>query len=127
MSDTESYIYRFSWDKEDLLQYPWKEHYIKQPEALAYLNHVVERHDLRKHMQFNTQLIAAQFDEETNRWKIKTDTGESLTSKYLVTALGLLSKQNYPKVSPLQTCIRSGGISTPSSCPIALPVVFLVL
>src|SRR6201996_7642608 len=35
----ESYIYRFSWDKEDLLSYPWKEHYIKQPEVLAYLNH----------------------------------------------------------------------------------------
>ena len=38
----ESYIYRFSWDKEDLLSYPWKEHYIKQLEVLAYLNHVVE-------------------------------------------------------------------------------------
>jgi cyclohexanone monooxygenase len=47
MSDTESYIYRFSWDKDDLLQYQWKEHYVKQPEVLAYLNHVVERHDLR--------------------------------------------------------------------------------
>lgn len=47
MSDTESYIYRFSWDKEDLQQYHWKEHYVKQPEVLAYLNHVVERHDLR--------------------------------------------------------------------------------
>jgi cyclohexanone monooxygenase len=47
MSDTESYIYRFSWDKEDLEQYQWKEHYVKQPEVLAYLNHIVERHDLR--------------------------------------------------------------------------------
>lgn len=33
MSDTESYLYRFSWDKEDLQEYEWKEHYTKQPEV----------------------------------------------------------------------------------------------
>lgn len=98
MSDTESYIYRFSWDKEDLQQYQWKEHYVKQPEVLAYLNHIVERHDMRKHMQFNTELTSAQFDENTNRWIVETSTNEKFTSKYLVTALGLLSKQNYPKI-----------------------------
>ena len=96
MSDTESYIYRFSWDKEDLVQYQWKEHYVKQPEVLAYLNHVVDRHDLRKHMQFNTELLSAEFDESTNRWRLQTSTDEVFTSKYLVTALGLLSKQNFP-------------------------------
>jgi cyclohexanone monooxygenase len=101
MSDTESYIYRFSWDKEDLLQYHWKEHYVKQPEVLAYLNHVVERHDMRKNMQFNTQMTSAQFDESTNRWRIETSTNEVFTSKYLITALGLLSRQNYPKIPGL--------------------------
>lgn len=29
MSDTESYVYRYSWDKEDLESYPWSvEHLI---------------------------------------------------------------------------------------------------
>ena len=96
MSDTESYIYRYSWDKEDLSKYPWKEHYVKQPEVLAYLNHVVDRHDLRKNMQFNTQLIDAQWDQSSHRWIIKTDTNEEFRARYLVTALGLLSKTNFP-------------------------------
>lgn len=42
MSDTESYVYRFSCDKDDLQSYPWKEHHVKQPEVLAYLKHINE-------------------------------------------------------------------------------------
>ncbi len=103
MSDTESYIYRYSWDKEDLLSYEWKEHYIKQPQALAYLAHVVDRHNLRPHMQFNTELLSAQYDEERNVWIVETSTSETFTCHYLVTALGLLSKQNWPAIPGRET------------------------
>jgi cyclohexanone monooxygenase len=96
MSDTESYIYRYSWDKDDLLQYHWKEHYVKQPDVLAYLNHVVDRYDLRKHMQFNTEMTSANWDDASHRWIIKTSTGEEFRARYMVTALGLLSKTNFP-------------------------------
>lgn len=98
MSDTESYVYRFSWDKEDLTNYPWKEHYVKQPEVLAYLKHVVEKHDLRKDMRFNTQLLGAHWDDIRHRWNIKTTGDRVITARYLVTGLGLLSKQNYPDI-----------------------------
>jgi len=103
MSDTESYIYRFSWDKEDLKEYYWKEHYVKQPEVLAYLEHVVDRHDLRKHMQFNTELMNASFDESQDVWRTETSTGDVFTSRYLITALGLLSKQNWPDIKGINT------------------------
>ncbi|KAF5518859.1 Cyclohexanone 1,2-monooxygenase [Colletotrichum aenigma] len=63
MSDTESYLYRFPWDKEDLMTYPWPNHYVTQPEILAYLRHVVLKHDLRKYMQFNTEMRSAIFNE----------------------------------------------------------------
>ncbi|KAJ9653510.1 hypothetical protein H2198_007292 [Neophaeococcomyces mojaviensis] len=103
MSDTESYIYRYSWDKEDLLSYDWPEHYLKQPQALAYLEHVVERHNLRPHMQFETELIGAQYNSERNIWEITTSTNEIFTCHYLVTALGLLSKQNWPNIPGLKS------------------------
>lgn len=98
MSDTESYVYRYSWDKEDLSNYPWKEHYVKQPEVLAYLNHVADKHDLRKDMRFNTQLQDAHWDDNSKRWNLKITGGKTITSRYLVTGLGLLSKQNYPDI-----------------------------
>lgn len=96
MSDTESYIYRYSWDKEDLLQYHWKEHYVKQPEVLGYLNHIADRYDMRKHIKFRTELTDAKWDDDSSNWIIQTSTGIEYRARYMVTALGLLSKQNYP-------------------------------
>jgi cation diffusion facilitator CzcD-associated flavoprotein CzcO len=98
MSDTESYVYRFSWDKEDLENYPWKEHYVKQPEVLAYLNHTVDKHDLRKDMRFNTPMTGAHWDDSKGRWEIQTGGDKTISAKYLITSLGLLSKQNYPDI-----------------------------
>ncbi|EXJ84314.1 cyclohexanone monooxygenase [Capronia epimyces CBS 606.96] len=102
MSDTESYIYRYSWDKDDLINYPWKEHYLKQPDVLAYLEHVVDRYDLRKHMQFNTELQQAQYDEANNVWLVQCSTGDTFTARYVVTGLGLLSKTNYPNIPGIE-------------------------
>lgn len=99
MSDSESFVYRYSWDKEDLTSYPWKDHYVKQPEVLAYLEHVVERYDLRKHMRFNTTLESASFNDDECIWEIETSNGAPLKVRYMVTALGLLSKQNYPDIA----------------------------
>jgi cyclohexanone monooxygenase len=103
MSDTESFIYRYSWDLEDLRTYPWSNYYLKQPEVLAYLEHVVERHDLRRDMQFNTEFLSADFDDSTNKWRVELSSGETLHVRYLVTALGLLSKANYPDIPELDT------------------------
>lgn len=103
MSDTESFIYRYSWDKEDLLTYPWSHYYVKQPEVLKYLEHVVERHDLRRDMQFNTELLSADWDEASRKWRVELSTGETVHVRYLVTALGLLSKANYPDIPGLDT------------------------
>uniref|UniRef100_A0A1Y1LIS3 Flavin-containing monooxygenase n=1 Tax=Photinus pyralis TaxID=7054 RepID=A0A1Y1LIS3_PHOPY len=101
MSDTESFVYRYSWDREDLQTYPWSHRYLKQPEILAYLAHIVRKYDLRKDMQFNTELLSADWNEEAKVWKIGLSTGEIYAARYLVTALGLLSKANYPDIPGL--------------------------
>lgn len=98
MSDTESYIYRYSWDKEDLQTYEWKEHYVKQPEVLAYLNHITDRYDLRPDMRFNTTLVSASWNFERGLWDVETSAGP-LQFRFLITGLGLLSKQNFPNIA----------------------------
>ncbi|KAI8167029.1 Cyclohexanone 1,2-monooxygenase [Colletotrichum sp. SAR 10_70] len=103
MSDTESYLYRFPWDKEDLMTYPWPNHYVTQPEILAYLRHVVLKHDLRRYMQFNTEMRSATFDETKNVWLVEVSTGETFEARYLVTALGLLSRPNLPDIPGTET------------------------
>ncbi|KAK1059653.1 hypothetical protein LTR12_002062 [Friedmanniomyces endolithicus] len=103
MSDTEAYLYRYSWDVEDLQSYPWDKHYVYQAEVLKYLKHVVERHDLRRHMVFNTTLTDATWDDDARVWAVKTSAGTTFRARYLVTALGLLSKQNFPVISGIDS------------------------
>jgi cation diffusion facilitator CzcD-associated flavoprotein CzcO len=97
MSDTESYLYRYSWDKEDLQEYPWSHHYVRQPEILAYLNHMVDKHHLRDLIQLNTAMLGASWVEDAQVWHVETSKG-TVVARYLVTALGLLSKPNYPDI-----------------------------
>lgn len=96
LSDTESYLYRYSFDKELLEDYTWDKSYLTQPEILEYLNHVADRFDLRRSYQFNTEVAGAHFDEENNIWNIKTDKGETITARFIITGLGLLSVTNIP-------------------------------
>jgi cyclohexanone monooxygenase len=102
MSDTESYLYRYSWDKEDLQKYPWTHHYVYQNEILEYLRHVVRKHGLRKYMQLNTEMKSATWDDEMQRWQVKCSTG-SFVARYLITSLGLLSKPNFPEIPGLSS------------------------
>lgn len=101
MSDTHSELYRYSWDKEDLQSYPWAENYLDSGDVLAYLNHVVDRHDLRKHMQFNTEVVSMKWSDEDHTWTIRTSSGV-FTARYVVTAVGLLSEPNWPNIPGLE-------------------------
>lgn len=99
LSDTESFCYRYSFDKELLDQGNWQSRYLTQPEILDYLNSVADRFGLRSSFQFNTKVVSARFDEATGLWMVKTDKGETVSAKYLVTGLGLLSAINKPPFS----------------------------
>lgn len=103
MSDTESYLYRYSWDKEDLQSYPWSHHYVYQPEILEYLRHIVEKHDLRQYMRFNTEMTTATWEDDVQRWRVTCSTGQVYVVRYLVTCLGLLSKANYPNIAGISS------------------------
>ncbi|WP_456386085.1 flavin-containing monooxygenase [Profundibacter sp.] len=103
LSDTESYIYRYSFDKKLLGEWTWTDRYITQPEILDYLNHVADRYDLRRSYDFDTNMTSAKFDEATNLWSVTTDKGETVTAKILVTGLGLLSAVNYPDLKGIDT------------------------
>jgi cation diffusion facilitator CzcD-associated flavoprotein CzcO len=97
--DSESYYYSFS-DRlsEELLQeWTWSERFASQPEILRYLQHVADKWDLRKDIQFSTRVTAAAYDEATSRWAISTDDGSWVTAKFLITAVGCLSAANLPE------------------------------
>jgi cation diffusion facilitator CzcD-associated flavoprotein CzcO len=101
--DSESYIYCYSFDKDLMQEWEWSGKYPEQPEILRYLNHVADRFDLRRNVQFNTRVTAARWDETTHRWTVETDQGDSVSAKYVVTAVGCLSSGQVPKIPGLDS------------------------
>jgi cation diffusion facilitator CzcD-associated flavoprotein CzcO len=99
--DSDAYIYCFTWDKQLLQEWEWSERYPEQPEILRYLEHVAKRHDLKRDMQFNTRVTGGEFDEESNLWTVHTDKGETVTTRFVITAVGTLSTTNMPQFKGL--------------------------
>ncbi len=99
--DSDAYIYCFTWDKQLLQEWDWSERYPEQPEILRYLEHVAQRHGLKRDMQFNTRVTGAEFDEDANLWRVRTDDGKSVTAQYLIAAVGSLSTTNMPQFEGL--------------------------
>ncbi|RMZ89669.1 hypothetical protein DV736_g3098, partial [Chaetothyriales sp. CBS 134916] len=102
-SDVESYVYRYSWDKELLREWPWSHNYLLQPELLAYFQEVAKRHDLYRLIQFNTDLVEAAWDESKKTWRVKVSTGEVFVVRYLVTAIGIVHRKYIPELPGLET------------------------
>ncbi|HEY4205135.1 MAG TPA: NAD(P)/FAD-dependent oxidoreductase [Xanthobacteraceae bacterium] len=100
--DSESYTYGFSFSRELLDEWHWKERFSGQPENLRYLNYVADKFDLRKHMQFNCKVEAMHFDETRDLWRVKVGDGRELTARFVVLAIGLLSAPTMPQLEGIK-------------------------
>src|SRR5215212_8245538 len=101
-SDSSSWIYCYSFDEGLRQEWQWSERYPGQQEMLGYLEHVADRFDLNRDIQLGTCVTGATFDEETNRWEVRTDAGDVVSARFLVAALGALSAANVPDISGLE-------------------------
>jgi len=95
--DSESYTYGYSFSRELLDEWHWKERFSGQPENLRYLNHVADKFDLRQHMRFNAKVAAMRWDEPTHTWELSMEDGSTITTRFVIAALGLLSIPTYPR------------------------------
>lgn len=99
--DVESLQYGFSFDPALEQEWSWSERYAAQPEILRYAEHVAERYDLLRDIQFDTRVRAARFRDADNRWTVETDAGERFDAQHLILATGCLSAPNEPRFDGL--------------------------
>jgi cyclohexanone monooxygenase len=102
LSDSETHLYRYCWEKDLLQTFDIKNKYINGPDVFNYLKAVADKHDLRKNIEFNTGINSAHFDELNNQWIVTTDKGDVFRARFLITALGLLSAPNLPKIKGIE-------------------------
>ncbi len=94
--DVESMQYSYSFSEELQQEWNWPERFSAQPDILEYANHVADRFDLRRGIQFNTTVTSAHFDEAAGRWSIETDRGEKVSARFCVMATGCISTAQIP-------------------------------
>ncbi|MFN8025459.1 MAG: NAD(P)/FAD-dependent oxidoreductase [Acidimicrobiia bacterium] len=101
--DSESYTYGYLFSEELFDEWEWSEHFASQPEIERYLNHTIDKFDLRRDMQFDTRVTAAVFDDATSTWTVTTDRGDTLRCHHLVAATGVLSVPYVPDIDGRET------------------------
>jgi cation diffusion facilitator CzcD-associated flavoprotein CzcO len=94
--DGPSMQYSYSFSPELEQEWHWNEHFAPQAELEKYANHVADRFDLRRDIQFETTVTRASYDEAARRWTIATSRGDTVSAKYFICASGCLSATNVP-------------------------------
>lgn len=92
--DVPSHLYSFAFEPH----YPWAYRYGKQTEILAYLKHVADKHDLRRHVRFGKELKAADFDESRGLWQLRFADGSTAEAQVLISSVGQLHKPSIPAI-----------------------------
>ena len=89
--DVGSHLYSYSFKP-----YDWTRTHARQPELQAYLAAVVDEFGLGPHLEFDTAVEAAAWDESTHTYTVRLRDGAERTCQVLVSALGLLNHPRYP-------------------------------
>ncbi|KAJ0421218.1 putative flavoprotein [Aspergillus carlsbadensis] len=100
--DSETISYQFSWDKELLQEWYWKETFAPQTETLRYINRVCDKHGLRGDIQLNTRVESAHWEEGERAWRFEDEVGEVYRTRFFISCLGVLSSPTLPAIPGIQ-------------------------
>lgn len=100
--DTPNHLYSYTF-----APYDWSMYFALRDELHAYLEHVAEKFNLRRHIRFETEVKSADYDKETQGWKVTVQcpdgSRESLRSNILISAVGIFNPIKMPDIKGLDS------------------------
>ncbi|KXT02385.1 hypothetical protein AC578_235, partial [Pseudocercospora eumusae] len=97
--DSESVSYGFSeFSQEVLDEWNWTETFAHGDETLRYAQFLTDKFNLRQYMQFNTRVKSARWREESKSWLVTDNSGRTYSTRFIVTALGILNEPTLPNI-----------------------------
>lgn len=98
--DTPSYLYSFSY-----LPREWSTYFGKRDEVEDYLRSFADAQELRGHIRFGVELIAAEWNDHSATWcaELRRADGacETIQANVLITAVGQLNRPKIPELAGL--------------------------
>jgi cation diffusion facilitator CzcD-associated flavoprotein CzcO len=83
--DIPAFAYQFSYD----LKPDWSRVFAKGSEVKAYIDDYVVKHDIRRHIRFDSEVTARTWDEDGHVWRLEINGGErEVTARFVVSAIG---------------------------------------
>ncbi|OBI31235.1 monooxygenase [Mycobacterium sp. E1386] len=76
----------------------WSRLFAPGREVKQYAADVADKYDVRRHMRFNSTVEGAQWDEDAEVWRVALAGGETLATRFLITATGFLSQPRMPDI-----------------------------
>lgn len=96
--DVPSNMYSYSFEPNP----QWSRTYSPQAEILDYIRHCALKYGVTPHLQFNSELVEARWDNEAQQWQLRLADGRRYTARVVVSAIGGLSRPALPKVPGLE-------------------------
>jgi 4-hydroxyacetophenone monooxygenase len=110
--DIANHFYCYSFEAKP----DWSEFFCQHGELRQYFEDCATKYGVRRHIRFETEVVAAAFDEKSSRWKVrirrKDGAEEMLEANAVVSAVGQL---NRPKIPDLPGLDSFQGIAFHSS------------
>jgi cation diffusion facilitator CzcD-associated flavoprotein CzcO len=76
----------------------WSRLFSTGTEIKQYADDVADKFEVRNHMRFTTVVEGARWDEDAKLWRVAVAGGETLATRYLITATGFLSQPKLPDI-----------------------------
>ncbi|EFX06686.1 cyclopentanone monooxygenase [Grosmannia clavigera kw1407] len=93
--DSEIPYYQFSMP-EVWRKWTWTERFPSGDELRAYFRHVDQTLGLSKDISYGANVVGATFDDESGRWTVTTEAGQTAVCKYLICATGSSFRPHIP-------------------------------
>jgi cation diffusion facilitator CzcD-associated flavoprotein CzcO len=81
----------------------WSRIFPPGAELQRYAENVANKYNVHRHMRFNTTVECASWDEDERLWQVALADGESLTTRFLITATGFLSLPRAPQIPGIES------------------------
>jgi len=97
--DVGNHFYCYSFEPTD----EWTHFFAEQPELQAYFQRVMDKHDIERHVRWETEVTEAVWDDETATWTVtvrdRTGATTTLTARAVISAVGQLNRPHLPAIA----------------------------
>ncbi len=97
--DVGNHFYCYSFEPTD----EWTHFFAEQPELQAYFQRVMDKHDIGRHVRWETEVTEAVWDDAAATWAVtvrdRTGAMTTLTARAVISAVGQLNRPHRPAIA----------------------------